>query len=105
METVTENKLQTSVAKSLGINQWRIALSTIHWAQVLCDKSVGWLLVRQRRSDTISEEHLKLAFDLWASPRISRPTGNKRDVACECLWPNNYCEHKKHILEKTQNGL
>ena len=105
-ETVTDNKLQTSVAKSLGINRRRIAMSAIHRAQVLCDKSIGWSLVkRRRRSDAISEEHSKLAYDFWASPGISRPTGNKRDIACERVRPNDYCEHEKHILEKNQNEI
>ena len=105
-ETVTENKLQTSVAKSLGINRQRIAMSAIHRAQVLCDKSMGWSLVkRRRRSDAISEEHSKLAYDFWASSGISRPTGNKRDIARQRVGPNDYCEHEKHILEKMQNEI
>ena len=70
-ETVIENNLQTSVAKSLGINRRRIAMNAIHRAQVLCDKSIGWSPVKWRRSDAISEEHSKLAYDFWASPGIS----------------------------------
>ena len=34
-ETVSEKKLQTSVAKSLAINRRRIAMSAIHRAQFL----------------------------------------------------------------------
>ena len=105
-DTVTESKLQTSVAKSLCINRRRIAMSAILQAQVLCDKSIGWSLVKwRRRSDTISEEHSKLACNFWASPGISRPTGNKRDISHERVGPNDYCEHEKHILEKNQNEI
>ena len=43
--------------------------------------------------------------DFWASPGISRITGNKKDVARERDPPNEYHEHEKQVLEKTQNGV
>ena len=69
------------------------------------DKSIDWSLVKRQRSDTIWEEHSKLAYDFLASPRILRPTGNKRDIVPKYVGPNDYCEHEKHILEKKQNDI
>ena len=45
-ETVTGNRLQASVAKSLGINQRRIAMNAIHRMQVLCNK-INWLVASE----------------------------------------------------------
>ena len=58
---------------------------------------------RKRRNDATPEEHI--ACDFWASPGISRPTGNKRDVVLEQIAPKEYFEHEKQILEKTQNEV
>ena len=103
---VTENKLQASVSKSFGINRRRIAMSASHRMQVLCNKTIGWSLVKRRkRNDAIPEEHSKLAYDFWASSGFLRPTGNKRAIAHERVGPNDYCEHEKHILEKNQNEI
>ena len=104
--TVSGNRLQSSVSEVLGINRRRIAMSTSHRVEVLCDKSLGWTLVkRKKRSDAISEENSKLAYDFWASPGNSRQTGNKKDLARERIGPNKYLEHEKQILEKTQTEI
>lgn len=81
-------------------------MCTSHRMKVLCDESVRWTSVkRQKRSDTISDEHCKLASDIWASPGISRPVGNKREIIRERIGPKNYHKHEKQILEKTQNEI
>ena len=104
--TVNEKRLQSAVSRTLGINRRRISRSASHRVQVTNDKSVGWSLVsRKKRNDAISEEHIKLAYDYWAGPGVSRPTGNKKDIARERIRPNEYCEHEKQILEKTQNEV
>ena len=70
------------------------------------DKSVGWSLVsRKKRNDAISEEHIKLTYDCWASPGVSRPTGNKKNTTCERIRPNEYCEHEKQIQKKRTRSL
>ena len=46
---------------------------------------------------------MKLACDFWASPGISRPTGNKKDIVQERMAPNEYIEHEKQVCEMTQN--
>ena len=103
---VNEKRLQSAVPRTLGINTHRISRSVSNQVQVTNDKSVSWSLVSQKkRNDAISEEHIKLAYDYWASPGVSRPTRNKKDTTCERIRPNEYCEHEKQILEKTQNEV
>lgn len=105
-ETVTEKKIQKHVAETLSINRERVRKSMQHRKRVLSDASAGWTDVkRKRRNDATPEEHMKIAFDFWASPGISRPTGNKRDVVRERIVPKEYFEHEKQILEKTQNEV
>lgn len=105
-ETVKNNNLHSTLSKNLSINRRRLAMCTSHQMKVLCDESVGWTSVQQqKRNDAISDEHCKLACDFWASPGISRPTGNKRDIIRERIGPKNYHEHEKQILEKTQNEI
>ena len=105
-ETVTEKKIQKHVAESLSINRERVRKSMQHRKRVLSDASTGWTDVkRKRRNDATPEEHMKIACDFWASPGISRPTGNKRDVVRERIAPKEYFEHEKQILEKTQNEV
>ena len=77
-----------------------------HRKRVLSDASAGWTDVkRKRRNDATPEEHMKIGCDFWASPGISRPTSNKRDVVRERIAPKEYFEHEKQILEKTQNEV
>jgi len=60
---------------------------------------------RKTCSDVIPEEEKKMAHDFWTSPGISRPTGNKKDVSRKRIGPNDYIEHEKQILEKTQTEV
>ena len=48
------------------------------------------------------EEHKKKAYNYWACPEISRPTGNKGDIVRKRIVHNTFVSHAKHILEKTQ---
>lgn len=103
---VNEKRLQSAVSRTLGINRHRISRSVSNQVQVMNDKSVGWSLVsRKKRNDAISEKHIKLAYDCWASPGVSRPTGNKKDTTCERIRPNEYCEHEKQIQKKRTRSL
>lgn len=70
----------------------------------MSDTSEGWTVVkRKRRNDATPEEHLKIACDFWASPGISRSTGNKKDIVQERIAANEYIEHDEQVLEMTQN--
>lgn len=60
---------------------------------------------REKRKDAISEENNKLAYHFWASPGNSRPTSNKKDLACERIGPNEYTEQEKQILKKTKTEI
>ena len=51
------------------------------------------------------KKNRRLAFEFWASPGNSRPTGNKNDVKRKRLGPKDYIEHEKQILEKTQSEI
>lgn len=102
-EAVARGNLRKPVAKALNINRRRIAMSLTHRFNVLSDPNSLWMYTeRKTRSDSIPEEHKKLAHDFWASPTISRPTGNKKDVIRQRVSPNVYVSHEKQILEKTQ---
>ncbi len=105
-ETVKNNNLHSTLSKTLSINRRHLAMCTSHRMKVLCDESVWWTSIkRQKRNDAILDEHCKLPCDFWASPRISRPTGNKRDIICERIGPKNYHKHERQILEKTENEI
>ena len=103
-DNVAKSKMQKAVAETLTINRERIRSGIKHRKRVLSDTSEGWTVVkRKRRNDATPEEHLKLACDFWASPGISRPTGNKKDIVRERMAPNEYIEHEKQVHEMTQN--
>ena len=102
--TVSENKMQKAVAETLTINRERIRSGIKHRKRVLSDTSEGCTAVkRKRRNDATPVERLKFACDFWASPEISRPTGNKKDIVRERIAPKGYTEHKKQALEMTQS--
>ena len=98
---------QQQMAKELGINRRRIAASLQHRKNVLQNlQGSSWTKIgRKTRSDATPEADKTKAYDFWASPGISRPTGNKRDVARKRTGPNQYIEHEKQILEKTQTEV
>ncbi len=105
-ETVKNNNLHSTLSKTLSINRRHLGMCTSHRMKVLCDESIGWTSVkRQKRNDAFPDDHCKSACDFWASPGISRPTGNKRDIIRERIGPKNYYEHEKQILERTQNKI
>ena len=105
-ESVKASGLTSAASTAFGINRRRIAQSIQRRASALANRESAWMYTnRKRRSDAISEENRRLAFEFWASPGNSRPTGNKNDVKRKRLGPKDYIEHEKQILEKTQSEI
>lgn len=101
-ETVAKGNLRKPVAEALNINRHRIAMSLSHPFNMLIDLTSWTYTERKTRSDAIPDEHKKAAHEFRASPSISRPTGNKKDVLGQRVSPKVYISHEKQILEKTQ---
>lgn len=101
-ETSTSKK---NISEKLGINRRRIAQSIQHRSHTSIGLTPWTALKRKTRNDATPEEVRRLAYEFWQSPGISRPTGNKRDIAKERIGPKEYVEHEKHILEKTQTEV
>lgn len=105
-ETVKSNGLTSAASSALGINRRRLAISIQKRATALSNRESAWVYTqRKTRCDALTEEQRRLAFDFWSAPGVSRPTGNKNDVKRKRLGPNDYVEHEKHILEKTQSEV
>ena len=76
-EKVSSSRKKTAVAKKLDINRRRLTQVTQHRKSTL-NQSLKWLdFSSKTRSDAISGNTKQLAYDFWATPDISRPTGNK----------------------------
>jgi hypothetical protein len=104
-ENVASRGLQKNIASKLDINRRRIAKSLRHRRSATITSKPWTSIERKTRKDAIPEEVKRLANDFWQSPGISRPTGNKRDVARKRVGPKEYIEHDKYILEKTQTEV
>lgn len=105
-ENVSKNRCRKRVARKLGLPVRRISQGGIIRTNILkSDKSCWTYINRKTRSDALSEETKRLAYDFWMKPGISRPTGNKKDIKRERIGPNNYVSHMVHILEKTQTEV
>lgn len=104
-ENIASQGLQKNIASQLGINRRRIAQRFQHRRSATATLTPWTLIERKTRADATPEEVRRLAYDFWCSPGISRPTGNKRDVARERVAPKEYMEHQKHILEETQTEV
>lgn len=102
-ENISDNKVKVSLAKRLGLHTRRIAGGKRVRTKVLTsERSCYEYISRKTRSDAISEDNKKLIYNFWLSPRISRVTGNKKDVKRVRIAPKQYTSHPTHILEKTQ---
>ena len=104
-EKVTSSRLRSSVAKKLNINRRRLSQVTQHRRAVLSNNTQWLDISRKMRSDAISDETKKLAYEFWASPDVSRPTGNKKDIVRYRVAAKTYLSHEKHLLEKCQTEV
>lgn len=105
-ESVKASGLTSAASTTFGINRRRIAQCIQRRASALANRESAWIYMhRKTRSDALSEEDRRLAFEFWASPGSSRPTGNKNDIKRKRLGPKEYIEHEKQILEKTQSEI
>ena len=104
-QNVTSTRLKSKVSKKVDLPRRRLALANQHRQSVLENK-LRWLdCSRKTRSDAISEATKKLIYEFWASPDVSRPTGNKKDELRERVGPNDYMTHAKQILEMSQTEV
>ena len=100
-DKVKEKRMKTKVSKMLNINRKRIGRAFIHRKKVLKSKKSCWTYTeRKTRSDAISTEHRKLAYEFWACADVSRTTPNKKDIVRKRLAPKVYVTHARQILEK-----
>ena len=105
-KNVAKKHMKKKLAKTLNINSKRITKGAKHRKSVMHNKTACWTYTERRvRSDAIPKEHKRLAYEFWAAPGNSRPTGNKKDTIRKRLGPNQYCVHFKQILEKTQTEV
>jgi hypothetical protein len=44
----------------------------------------------------------KLVYDIWSSPGVSTPTGNKSDIKRMRTGPKQFVSHAVYVLENTQ---
>ena len=80
-ESVKASGLTSAAPTAFGINRRRIAQCIQKRASALANRESAWTYMhRKTRSDALSERERTLAFEFWASPGKSRPTGNKSDV-------------------------
>ncbi|CAG2210295.1 unnamed protein product [Mytilus edulis] len=105
-ESVTENRCKKKLASKLEVPIRRLSGGKRIRTNVLRSEQSCWTITKRKvRSDAISDEDKRLAYNFWLSTEISRPTGNKKDVKRERLEPLVYASHMIHILEKTQTEV
>ena len=56
---------------------------------------------KESKFDAIPEEVKREVYDFWTT-HASLPTGDKKEFVRYCIRKNQYTEHVKHILEKSQ---
>ena len=70
--------------------------------EILKGEEPSWLVSKRKvRFDAVSEEVKREVYDFWAT-QASCPTGDKKDFVRYRTGKNQYTEHAKHILEKSQ---
>ena len=105
-EEVKAGRLKKHLASKIKLNRRRLTKSFVRRTKVLRNEGACWTYTKRKtRSDRVLEQHRKQAYEFWASPGISRPTGNKKDVARKRIARNIYSSHPKQILEKTQTEV
>ena len=104
-DSVSANRLKSRVAERINISRQRLAQGTKHRQSAL-KQNLPWLdSSRKARSDTVSQEIKEMAYEFWASPEISRPSPNKKDIIRERVASKTYIEHEKQLLEKSQSEV
>jgi len=101
-KNVKKAKAKKSLSKLVSIDEKSISKAIERREKVLKGDLPSWLYTKRKvREDAISEEDGKLIYDYWTSV-ASRPTGDKKDVVKKRTGKQQYVQHSKHVLEKTQ---
>ncbi|CAG2192156.1 unnamed protein product [Mytilus edulis] len=78
--------MKVKVARNLGLPAKTLAKGRKSRTRVLQTEKSSWTYtLRKSRSDAMSEDEKKTAYNFWLSPSISRPTGNKKDIKRKLL--------------------
>lgn len=102
-KSIEKSKKKTHLAKSLGLPARKIRGGKRIRTEVLKAEKCSWSVTKTKtRTDDIAQSDKKLAYDVWLSPNISRPTGNKKDIKRIRTGTKKYTAHMIHVLEKTQ---
>ena len=101
-ENIKKSRAKRSLGKLVNLNEKSISEAIKHRESILKGDTPSWLYTKRKvRQDAISEEDVKKVFNYWAHT-ASRPTGDKKDVLKQRIGKQDYVQHAKHVLEKTQ---
>lgn len=99
---VKKAKAKKSLSKIVNIDEKSISKAIQRREKVLNGHLPSWQYTKRKvRQDAISDEDGKVIYDYWMKV-ASRPTGDKKDVVKQRTGKQQYVQHAKHVLEKTQ---
>ena len=101
-KNVKKTKAEKSLSKIANVDKKNISKPIQCREKVLKGDLPSWQYTKRKlRQDAISEEDGKVIYDYWTKV-ASRPTGDKKDVVKQRTGKQQYVQHVKHVLEKTQ---
>lgn len=101
-ENVKRSRAQRSLSKVVSLNRKSIRRGIKRRMEILKGEEPSWLVSKRKvRFDAVPEEVKREVYDFWTT-QASRPTGDKKDFVRYRTGKNQYTEHAKHILEKSQ---
>ncbi|KAJ8305086.1 hypothetical protein KUTeg_017364 [Tegillarca granosa] len=104
--SVQNSKSQKKKARILGLPIRRLSGGKAIRTRFLSSAKSSWTHTdKKTRSDSLSEQDKKLAYNFWLLPDNSRPTCNKRDVKRVHIGPKCYSSHMVSVLEKLQTDV
>ena len=101
-KNVKKAKAKKSLSKIVNIDEKSISKAIQRREKVLKGDLPSWQYTKRKvRQDAISDGDGKVIYDYWTKV-ASRPTGDKKDVVKQRTGKQQYVQHAKHVLEKTQ---
>lgn len=99
---VKKAKAKRSLSTLVNLNEKSISKAIQRREKILKGDVPSWIYTKRKvRKDAITEEDGKVIFNYWTK-EASRPTGDKKDVVKQRTGKQQYVQHAKHVLEKTQ---
>lgn len=96
-----KQKVVTKVASDIGVSRILMTKAMQRHDNIVVGTEGALKLAERKMFSIIPTEDKQIAVEFWGSNKVSRPTGNKRDVIRKRIGPKQYTENEKHVLDMT----